>query len=488
MTTTAEAFRHAQSLFRAGNCSDAIAVCHQILGFSPDNCATYFLLGVILIRQNNPVGAADCFRNCLKLRPDFSEAHNNLGVILAKEKESELAIHHFDASLYFRPKYTDASINRARLLQEFGRIDEAVEQLQSSLDDEPSNANLHVELGYALMRQGDFEEAVSHYELACQLGPQHAEAHWNLAMTMLTLGDFQSGWKEYEWRWKCSAFAPFAPAYDWPKWDGSPLDGKTVLLHAEQGFGDTFQFIRFASLLKAQNSEVVFHCQPKVKRLLSKFVGIDRWVSFGEPTPPCDVHASLLSLPFNLGTTLETLPATVPYLHAEAALVEHWRKELDPIQGFKIGIAWQGNSIYQYDGQRSFPLKCFEPLAKIPGVRLISLQKGDGIEQIAANSDRFAVEDYGSRIDAGEDAFVDTAAVIMALDLVIGCDSAIVHLAGALGAPVWLPLAKVADWRWLLNRQDSPWYPTMRLFRQTEMGDWAAVFDRIAVALSSHCL
>ena len=444
-------------------------------------------MGVIQIRQNNPSDAAAFFRSCLKIRPEFAEAHNNLGVILAKDEESELALHHFDASLYYRPKYTDASINRARLLQEFGRIDEAVEQLQSSLDDEPSNANLHVELGYALMRHGDFEEAVSHYELACQLGPQHAEAHWNLAMTMLTLGDFQSGWKEYEWRWKCSAFAPFAPAYDWPKWDGSPLDGKTVLLHAEQGFGDTIQFIRFASLLKAQNSEVVFHCQPKVKRLFSKYEGIDRWVSVGEPTPPCDVHTSLLSLPGNFGTTLETLPATVPYLHAEEPLVEHWRKELDAIKGFKVGIAWQGSTGYQYDGQRSFPLSCFEPLAKIVGVRLISLQKGAGMEQISANSDRFEVFEFGSRLDLGEDAFVDTAAVISSLDLVIGCDSSVVHLAGALGAPVWLPLAKVADWRWLLHREDSPWYPTMQLFRQSIMGDWGSVFGRISNSLASVC-
>ncbi len=444
-------------------------------------------MGVIQIRQNNPSEAAACFRSCLRLRPNFAEAHNNLGVILAKEKESELAIHHFDASLYFRPKYTDASINRARLLQEFGRIDEAVEQLQSLLDDEPSNANLHVELGYALMRQGDFEEAVSYYKVACQLGPQHAEAHWNLAMAMLTLGDFQSGWKEYEWRWKCTAFAPFAPADDWPKWDGSPLDGKTVLLHAEQGFGDSIQFIRFGLLLKKQNARVVFHCQSKLKRLLSKFEGIDDWVSVGEPTPPCDVYASLLSLPGNLGTTLDTLPATVPYLNAEVPLVEYWRNELDAIQGFKIGIAWQGNTGYHYDGQRSIPLSCFEPLAKIPGVRLISLQKGAGMEQISANSNRFEVLDFGSRIDFGEDAFVDSAALITALDLVIGCDSAIVHLAGAIGATVWLPLAKVADWRWLLHREDSPWYPTIRLFRQTDMGDWVAVFDRITKALSSHC-
>jgi hypothetical protein len=295
------------------------------------------------------------------------------------------------------------------------------------------------------------------------------------------MGDFERGWEEYEWRWKKAKVTP--RDFPQPLWDSSALEGRTILIHTEQGLGDTLQFIRYVPLVKQRGGTVIVECPASLGQLLASCAGIDRLIASGAPLPPFDVHAPLLSLPRIFGTTLANVPAEVPYLSADPALVEYWRSELSSVAGIKIGIAWQGNPRFPADCMRSIPLTHFTPLAQVDGVRLFSLQKGTGSAQLAAVASYLPVIDLADRLDETSGGFMDTAAVMKNLDLVVTSDTSIAHLAGALGVPVWVALALGGDWRFLVGREDSPWYPTMRLFRQTQMGDWDSVFERIAAEL-----
>jgi hypothetical protein len=327
-----------------------------------------------------------------------------------------------------------------------------------------------------------------------KLDPEFLSARWNRTLLSLLQGNFEQAWPEYERRWEL----PGTPRRDFaePLWDGSPLAGRTILLYAEQGLGDTVQFIRYVPLVKQCGGKVVVECQPHLLRLLSNMPEIDRLIAHGSPLPAYDVRAPLLSLPGIFRTTLANVPATVPYLVADPALVEWWRQGLAksdvlPLPSvigpcFKVGIAWQGSVTYRYDRQRSIPLAYFSKLAEVPGIQLISLQKGPGTEQLAALGEGQRIVNLSRQLDEKSGAFMDTAAVMKNLDLVITSDTVVAHLAGALGVPVWVALALTPDWRWLLERDDSPWYPTMKLFRQTRFGDWAAVFERMAAELRTR--
>jgi hypothetical protein len=268
-----------------------------------------------------------------------------------------------------------------------------------------------------------------------------------------------------------------------PSWDGSALDGKTILVQAEQGAGDTFQFVRYAGIVKAKGGRVVLQCQPALAPLLASCPAVKQVVARGVPLPGCDLTAPLLSLPWLCRTTLETIPSEVPYLAMDPARVDSWRARLAAYPGVKVGICWQGNPKFKRDRLRSVPLASFAPLAAVAGVCLVVLQRGTGLEQIAQQKGNVNIVDLPGRSEDLAESWLDTAALIQALDLVISVDTAVVHLAGALGAPVWVALPSMPDWRWLLDRDDSPWYPTVRLFRQRKPGDWPEVFQRIAAAL-----
>jgi len=324
-------------------------------------------------------------------------------------------------------------------------------------------------------------DCLEHFEAAISRQPDHAEAHKSRAMTWLHLGDFERGWAEYEWRWKCKGFTP--RLLDQPAWDGTSLQDRRILLFTEQGIGDTFQFVRYASLLADQGALVSVECPANLVPILSTCPGVARVIGQGSPLPDFDCHAALMSLPRLLGTTLATVPAHVPYLAAEANLVERWRRELQHSSAFKVGVVWQGNPKNGSDCRRSFPLECLTSLAGVPGVELYSLQKGRGLEQLVRVLGDFSIVDLSGRLDLGVGAFTVTAAAMCNLDLIICCDTASAHLAGAMGRPVWLALSYAADWRWLLQREDSPWYPTMRLFRQPQLSDWGAVFQDMAGTL-----
>jgi hypothetical protein len=331
------------------------------------------------------------------------------------------------------------------------------------------------------MNQGSHAEAVVHLQQALRLQPGFADAHKNLAMTWLQQGNYEQGWPEYEWRWRCKEF-PKLP-YAQPRWDGSPLQGRTILLHTEQGLGDTIQFIRYASLVQARGGRVVVACQRALVPLLTRCRGIDELVVRGDPLPHFDVYVPLLSLPALFQTTVATVPAEIPYIYTDESLIERWGRELAGVSGFKIGISWRGSPGYPADRERSTQLAYFEPFARLPGVRLFSLQKGVGSDQMAQLGGRFPVVDLGPRLDETTGPFLETAAVMHHLDLVMTVDTSLGHLAGALGVPVWIAQAFAPDWRWQWGREDSPWYPTGRLFRQTEWGRWEPVFARMAEAL-----
>jgi hypothetical protein len=389
----------------------------------------------------------------------------------------------------------------ATRLLERGKAAEAVAKLQTALDQAPAAAELHRALGQVLHQQGRpdqaepylrqavllkpdcpetnndlatvlldlrrTDDALDHCRNAIRSRPNDARAHKNQALAWLIQGEFAKGWPEYEWRWQCQP----ARSFSQPRWDGKPVEGQTVLLWAEQDLGDTIQFIRYARLVQQRGAVVAVECPEVLKPLLSRCPGIDVLTARGSPLPGFAYHVPLLSLPGIFHTTLETIPNAVPYLSAEPARIESWRARLKEAGSCLVGVAWQARA---GDWRRSVPLAHFASLARVPGVRFVSLQQGEGVEQLQGSA---GIRDPGLSENSN---FADLAALMMNLDLVVTADTAVAHLAGALGVPVWVALSRAAHWRWLRKRPDSPWYPTMRLFRQKQFGDWDELFERIA--------
>ncbi len=468
-------------LHEQGQLAEAQASYQQALRLKPDYAEAHCNLGNVLQEQGKWAEALACYQQALRHQPDFALAHSNLGAVFQEIGELEQARDCYEQALRCQPDYADVLINLGIVLKEQGELEEAVASLQRALHFQPDSAKAHLNLGAVLHDLGQLVEALACYRQALRLEPAYVDAHWNRALTWLLAGDFEQAWRDYEWRWQCKDAV--LPRFSQPLWDGSPLHGQTILLYAEQGLGDTLHFIRYAPLVQERGGCVLVACQPLLRSLLSRCHGIDRLLPQGEFLPPFDVWAPLLSLPRIFGTTLATVPATVPYLFADPQRCQHVHPALRSRAGSKIGIVWQGNPRYRGDRQRSIPLMQFAPLAQLPGVQLISLQKGYGSEQLRAVADRFAVLELGSHLDEGTGAFEDTAVVLQHLDLVIAPDTALAHLAGGLGVPVWLALSLVPHWPWLLEREDSPWYPSLRLFRQQERGNWDEVFARMATAL-----
>jgi Flp pilus assembly protein TadD len=452
----------------------------QVLHLQPDNAEAHNNLGVMLAEQRQFEAALPCYEQALALRPDYAEAHYNLGNALKELDRMEEGAACYARALQLRPGFAGAHLNRGIALARAGRLAEAVTEYQDAQRLRPDWPEGHNNLGLALSHLGRHDEALAEYARALQLRPDFADAHYNRALSWLAQGDFERGWPEFEWRWRLDELPP--RPFQQPRWDGSPLAGRTILLHGEQGLGDTIQFIRFARHVKKPGATVLVECQRALIPLLTGVAGVDRLVARGEPLPAFDVHFPLMSLGGLFVKSVAAIPAEARYLAADAGRVEHWRRELSGLPGFKIGIAWQGSRGYRWDRLRSIPLRCFAPLARRPGVTLVSLQKGPGVDQLTPKVG-FDVVDLGAHLDNDGGAFQDTAAVLASLDLVVTSDTAFAHLAGALGRPVWVALALAPEWRWLLGREDSPWYSTMRLFRQTCPGDWEGVFQRIAAAL-----
>jgi tetratricopeptide (TPR) repeat protein len=468
-----------------GKLEEASASYREAVRLRPDFAEAHSNLGLTLLNlKRAPEAEASC-RQAVRLRPESAEVHINLGVVLLSLARLDDAFESLQRAVQLKPGCAQAHNHLGRALQRLGRLEEAATRLREAVRLHPNHAEAITNLGHVLAGLGQSEEALACFGHALRLQPDYAEAHWYTALVRLRQGDFERGLADYEWRWRLRDFGSTPPSSFAPKrrWNGSQLAGRTILLYAEQGLGDTIQFIRYARLLKALEGTVIVALQRPLLRLLARCPGIDQLVAEGDPLPPHDVHAPLLSVPYHLRTRLDTIPAGVPYLWADPMLVERWRHALAGLPGFKIGIAWQGNRQFSGDLQRSISLLEFAPLAAVPGVQLVSLQRGSGSDQLWTVAEQWPVTDLGRRLDEEAGPFMDTAAVMKNLDLVVTSDTSIPHLAGALGVPVWVALAKVPDWRFLLEREDSPWYPTMRLFRQEKRGEWGPVFQRIAQAV-----
>jgi tetratricopeptide (TPR) repeat protein len=469
------------ALAEMGRLDHAIASYKEALRIRPGEPRVLKCLGITHSRQEKFDEAVAAFREALKVRPDSPDILNDLGITLARRGKHEEAIAAYRQAIQYRPDFAEAHNNLGNAVRHLGRFDESLDCYRKALELKPNYADAHNNLGIALAEMGKFDDAVASYTRCLQLRPNHVDAHMNRALTWLRKGDYAQGWAEYEWRWRKRALSN-RPLIQ-PAWNGFPLAGRTILIVTEQGFGDVMQFARYAPLLKAQGARVVFECPERLVKLLAGCPGLDEVIPQGAPLPDYDVYAPLLTLPGLLGTSLERVPNQVPYLHPDPALVEKWRAELADVRELKVGINWQGNPKYAGDHHRSIPLKFFEPLARVTGVKLFSLQKNDGLDQLAQLSGAFPVTDLGSRLDVDTGPFLDTAALMTCLDLFITSDTAVAHLAGALGIPVWMALSTTPDWRWLTGREDNPWYPTMRIFRQDEYMRWGPVFERLAAAL-----
>jgi tetratricopeptide (TPR) repeat protein len=462
-----------------GKLDEAVVSFRAVVALSPNTALAHYNLALALQNQQQYAEAEAGYRRALQLDPKYAHAHNNLAIVLAEQGRPAEAEASYRKAVECAPDYADAHFNLADLLVKQNRLDEAEDFCRRGLKRSTDPVDAHYKLGIALAAQNKLGEAAACYRKVIELESDHADAHVGLATMLLLSGNFAAGWPEYEWRLK----HPDMPktALSQPRWQGEPLEGRTILLGAEQGAGDTIQFVRYADVVKQRGGTVVAECAANLERLLATCTGVDSVVAAGRPRPHFDVYAPLPSLPGILGASLETIPAQVPYLFPDEAAVAPWRDELKAETALNIGIAWQGNPRQKRDEYRSIPLAKFAPIARAPGVRLYSLQFGTGREQIAAVARDLPLQDLGDRL--GD--FHHTAALMRHLDLVITCDSAPAHLAGALGLPVWLALTYSPDWRWLLDRADSPWYPTMRLFRQPRPGDWEGTFREIEEALAA---
>ncbi len=477
---------------RQGKGEDAVASYRQAVKIQPGLCVAWNNLGIALKSIGKLDEAIECYRHVLRLKPDYGEVHANLGNALAEQKHLAEALKSYRQALRWRPNDPDTFYNMGIALGLEGQFEEARAALQRAVQLQPNHVESYYNLGILYQERGKMDEALTCYDQALQRDPGHGASHLNRALIWLLRGDWQRGWAEYEWRWTQPGFQRHPCPQ--PQWNGSSLAGKTILLYAEQGLGDTLNFVRYVPVVKKLAGKVILESQPALMQLMAKIPGVDQLIVRGTDLPPFHVHAPLLSLPGVFRTTPDKVLADVPYLHAEPALVEHWRKELSQLEGEgeggrrrRIGIAWQGNPTHPLNHYRSIPLVKFARVAAIPGVQLISLQKGPGNAQLHELNGQFSVLDLESRLGDESQSFMNLAAVMKNLDLVISCDTAIAHLAGGLGVPVWVALPLVPDWRWLLQREDSPWYPTMRLFRQTKQNDWDDVFDRMVQAVGPVC-
>jgi Flp pilus assembly protein TadD len=459
--------------------AEAEAALREAVRLRPDDATAHGNLCLVLRRLRRPDEAVASGRRAVELVPDFAQAHNNLGLSLLDDNRPDEAEAVFREAIRLQPDFALAHNNLAIAHWRRGRPDAAEAEYREALRLRPEFPEAMNNLGNTLADLGRYDEALARFADAERLKPGYVDPRWNRSLVRLLRGDLEGGFAEYEARLELANFEVRRPSR--PRWDGGDLAGRTILLHPEQGLGDVLQFVRYLPAVKARGGRVVFECPRALVKVLIGVAGADQVVPMGDAPPPFDVHLPLLSLPLVIGPRFDAIPARVPYLSADPALVARWRAELAARDGFKVGIAWQGSTKYRKDHARSVPLAHFAALARVPGVRLVSLQKGPGLAQLGRVD--FPVADLGPTFDGHAGPFMDTAAVMTGLDLVVTSDTVIPHLAGALGVPTWVALPAVPDWRWLLDREDSPWYPTLRLFRQERAGDWETLFARIATEL-----
>jgi tetratricopeptide (TPR) repeat protein len=479
----AEAYDHlGVALSERGQFNEAIKNHRKAIELAPEYAGAYNNLAIALGSQNRLDEAIANYQQALRLDPNLVDAHYNLANILRQQGRYEQAIAGYRRAIELKDDHADAYNSLGRALNECGRIDEAVEHCERAIALNPDLAEAHNNLGLLLKALGRHDEAIAKFEKAIRIRPDYANAHWNYSLALLSCGRFAEGWREHRWRRKAKLGAILDSQRQRDgSWDGSPFEGKRLLIRYEQGMGDSLQFVRYVPMIKARGGTVIFETLAPLMELLKGFEGIDELVEAlpdGRPTVEFDLDVFILDLPGLLGTTLGTIPAEVPYLYCDREKADLWRERLVG-DDFKIGIVWAGSPKHTNDANRSCSLDFFRSLGEFDGVHLFGLQKGAAAAQVAAAEMEMPLTNLGGELED----FADTAAVIENLDLVISVDTAVLHLAGAMAKVVWGLLPFDADWRWLREREDTPWYPTMRLFRQSKPGDWAGVFDCIAAEL-----
>ena len=477
--TLADAMSYAQAAFNAADLESAEHLCNKILGAVPDHFDALNLLGVIMAQTRREQQAVEPLTAAHALRPEHPVVNNNLGNVLHELRRHDQALACFDRALAVKPDYVNARCGRGKALLVLQRPAEALADFEQAGTLRPQSSEPLFLAGVALMDLGRSQAAVARFEQAITLEPGNAATHWNYSLCLLLLGDFTAGWREYEWRWRWEKFTSPQRDFVQPLWSGQQtLAGKTLLLHAEQGLGDTLQFCRFAPALAAQGANVVLEVGRPLVSLLGTLPGVRQTIAAGDSLPEFDLHCPLLSLPLALGLTLANLPAPEPYLRPSDGKLAHWRERLGPAGRPRIGLVWSGNSAHLNDQRRSLPLA--QLLRHLPPeYQYISLQK-----DIRADDQR-VLDRQTDVLNFTQDLrdFSDTAALCALMDLVISVDTSLVHLAGAIGQTAWVLLPDNPDWRWLLARSDSPWYTHMRLFRQEAGQPWDAVLSTVSAEL-----
>ncbi|MHC4425259.1 MAG: tetratricopeptide repeat protein [Planctomycetota bacterium] len=478
-------FNLANALKERGRCAEAVEGYKQAIMLKPDFAEAHYNMANALRTRGRHDEAISNYERAIHLKPDYAKAYNNLGLALRKLGRLTEAIENYRKAIQLKPSYAEAYNNLGIVLKDQEQFAEAIESYKRAIQFKPDYAEAYYNLANAQRNQEQIADTIENYTQAIRLKPDHADAHWNYSHALLSSGRFIEGFREYEWRRHIDLKTIAYPHHHQvPRWDGSCFEGKRLLVHYEQGLGDSLQFVRYLPSVKARAGTVIFESLKPLMGLLRGFDAIDELVetSFDrKPAVKFDLYASLMDLPGIFQTTLETIPADVPYLHADPAKTEYWKNRLTETD-FKVGIVWAGSTVHKSDRERSCALECFAPLAEIAGVRLYGLQKGPAAMQMKDLAGKMSITDLAEQFAD----FTDTAGAIENLDLVISVDTAVVHLAGAMGKPVWVLLQFAPDWRWMLKRTDSPWYPTMRLFRQRKPNDWSNVFGRVADELKKH--
>jgi tetratricopeptide (TPR) repeat protein len=488
----AEAYNNlGNALYALGQINEALENYKQAIQHKPTYAEAFYNLANCLSTPGELKAAIDNYKKAIELKPEFAEAYCNLGLAFKGLGNFEAAAINFECAISIKPDSAEALNNYGNLLNDTGKFEEAIDKFKRAIKANPEFTEAYSNLGISLGYIGRTEEAIEHFNHALKRQPDYADARWNRSLALLACGHFREGFEEYEWRFRQSNWTVIYPyRYELPRWDGSEFSGKRLYIHDEQGLGDTLQFLRYLPYVKKRGGKIIFEAKKPIHGLLANYPWIDELVersADGIPAVECDMFAPLMSLAAIFKTTLETIPDYVPYIFADPEKVAAWRRRLRD-KKYKIGIVWAGRLVNANDpvglGYRSCELKCFKPLAAIPDIQLYGLQKGE------AAAEAMDLSRSGTIVNLGEafDDFSDTAAAIANLDLVISIDTSVAHLAGAMGRPVWLLLPFAADWRWLKDRSDSPWYPTMRIFRQHRLGQWDTAFYQVAHEISKFSL
>jgi tetratricopeptide (TPR) repeat protein len=466
------------ALHELGRSLEALASYDRALLLRPRDAQALRQRGVALDALGRADEALASFDRALAIDPDLDAALVDRGLTLRGLERDEEALASFERAVAIRPDNAEAWNNRGNTLLALDRTEEAIASYDRALAVRSDFVAVLRNRGNAWHRLNRPHEAIASYERAAALAPDDPQTHWYEGFARLSAGEYEIGWEKLEWRWKEESFAPSRRGFAQPAWQGEPLTGRTILLHAEQGIGDTIHFVRYAPLVAQRGARVLLEVQASLKSLLAGLPGVERTLSPGEPLPEADFHQALMSLPRAFGTTPESIPAEVPYLSVPPGRAAHWSHRLGSAGRPRIGLVWSGHPDLVGDRRRSLPLQALLPLLSLPGFEWVSLQKE------VRPADQALLSESGIRHFGDELVdFSDTAALASLVDLVVSVDTAVAHLAGALGLPVWILLPFSPDWRWMFEREDSPWYPTARLFRQPRAGDWTEVLRRVTLEI-----